>query len=84
MKDKILIISLVTSLFLGLVAHVAAQISKQDAASIAQSRFNGRVIAVKPEDQKGTLIYRVKVLDTNGGMHIVVIDGQSGKILSAH
>ena len=84
MKRKLLIISLLTSLFFGLLTPAIAQISKQDAASIAQSRFNGRVIAVKPEEQKGTLIYRVKVLDNNGGMHIVVIDGQSGKILSAH
>ena len=62
----------------------AAQISNQQAAAIAQSRFDGRVIAVEEETRNDTPIYKVKVLDQRGGMHIVIIDGNSGQILSAH
>lgn len=62
----------------------AAQISSQQAAAIAQSRFQGRVIAVEEGNRNGASIYKVKVLDKHGGMHIVIIDGASGQILSAH
>ena len=65
-------------------APVFADISKQEAASIAQTRFAGRVIGIQQGEQNGTAVYRVKVLDNAGGLHLVVIDQQSGKILSAH
>jgi uncharacterized membrane protein YkoI len=63
---------------------VHADISKQEAASIAQTRFTGRVIGIQPGEQNGTQVYRVKVLDKSGGLHLVIIDRQNGKIISAH
>jgi uncharacterized membrane protein YkoI len=65
-------------------APVYADISKQEAASIAQTRFSGRVIGIQSDEQNGTPVYRVKVLDKSGGLHLVVIDRQNGNILSAH
>jgi uncharacterized membrane protein YkoI len=65
-------------------APVHADISKQEAASIAQTRFSGRVIGIQADDQNGTAVYRVKVLDKSGGLHLVVIDRQNGNIISAH
>lgn len=62
----------------------AQAISKQQAATIAKSRFQGRVIAIDEGKHDSTLVYRVKVLDKKGGMHTVVIDHQSGNVLSAH
>lgn len=59
-------------------------VSKQQAATIAKSRFQGRVIAVVEGKQDDTLVYRVKVLDKQGGMHTVVIDHQTGHVISAH
>lgn len=59
-------------------------ISKQQAATIAKTKFQGRVIAVDESKNDSTPVYRVKVLDKQGGMHTVVIDNQSGNIISAH
>lgn len=62
----------------------AEAISKQQAATIAKSRFQGRVIAVDEGKHDNITVYRVKVLDKKGGLHTIVIDLQSGNILSAH
>lgn len=79
-------ILLIVALFIGGLATLpepafAEDISKQQAASIAQSRYPGRVIDVKLIDNN---TYRVKVLDNNGGMHIVIVNKQSGNIESAN
>ena len=60
-----------------------AEITKQQAASIAQSQFAGRVIAIKAETHNGAQVYNVRVLDKSGGLHIVVINSQDGKIISS-
>ena len=59
----------------------AEDISKQQAANIAKSRYPGRVIDVK---QVNNSTYQVKVLDENGGMHIVIINKQTGTVESAN
>lgn len=85
MKKFLLSLALLMMLGFGNATPVEAeQISSQQAAAIAQARFEGRVIAVEQESQDDTLIYKVKVLDRHGGMHIVIIDANSGQILSAH
>ena len=85
MKQFLKMIVLLAGLLAGLGMPLAyAQITKQQAASIAQSQFEGRVIAIKPETKNGMQIYRVRILDKSGGLHIVVINSQDGKIISAH
>ncbi|MBI3563360.1 MAG: PepSY domain-containing protein [Gammaproteobacteria bacterium] len=59
-------------------------VDKQAAALTAMQRFPGKVVSVNPGYQGETPVYRVKVLDDHGGLHTVVIHGQSGEILSAH
>jgi len=59
----------------------AAEISKQQAAKIAQSRYPGRVINVKLVNNSA---YQVKVLDEKGGMHIVIVNKQSGNVETAN
>jgi len=66
------------------VSLAGKPISKQQAATIAKSRFQGRVIAVDEAKENSTEVYRVKVLDQKGGMHTIVIDNQSGNVISAH
>ena len=63
-------------------ATVFADIGKQQAVSIAQSVYPGRVLAVKQEQQNNVPVYRVKTLSASGDVHIIVIDADSGKILS--
>ncbi len=60
---------------------LAEEISKQQAAKIAQSRYPGRVINVKLVNNS---VYQVKVLDEKGGMHIVIVNKQSGNVESAN
>jgi len=85
MKRFLLSCCLIITLAFSAAVHAeASQISSQQAAAIAQSRFQGRVIAVEQESRGDTSIFKVKVLDRRGGMHIVIIDGASGQIISAH
>ena len=86
MKRTLKIVVLIAGLAFGLgTAGLSyAQITKQQAASIAQSQFEGRVIAVKQENDNGAEVYRVKILDPSGGLHVVVVNVQDGSIISAN
>jgi uncharacterized membrane protein YkoI len=84
---KFLILSGLLFAFTLSVTDVSAApppISKQQAVTIAKSKFQGRVIAVDEAKHDDTQVYRVKVLDKKGGMHTIVIDHQSGTVISAH
>jgi len=81
---KIASLLLALSLLAPVYGVAAEQVSKQQAASIAKSKFQGRVIAIDETSQDKTPVYRVKVLDKKGGLHTVVIDHQTGQIISAH
>jgi len=78
---KFLFLPLMVLLML-MSAVVHADIGKKQAVSIAQGVYPGRVLAVKMEQQNGTPVYRVKTLSTGGDVHIIVIDADSGKVIS--
>ncbi len=63
-------------------AAVHADIGKSQAVSIAQSVFPGRVLAVKQVQENNAPVYRVKTLSAGGDVHIIVIDADSGKVIS--
>ena len=63
-------------------ALVLADIGKKQAISIAQGVHPGRVLAVKLEQQNGASVYRVKTLSDGGDVHIIVIDAESGNVIS--
>lgn len=63
-------------------ASAQADISKQEAVSIAQQVFPGRVLAVKQEDANTGPVYRVKTLSAAGDVHIVEIDATTGEVIS--
>lgn len=85
MKTLVILTTLVfSSFFISVPTSYAAGVSKQQAASIAQNEYAGRVIDIKLLKVEGRLSYRVKVLDRSGGMHIVIIDKASGDVVSAH
>jgi len=62
------------------VAH--ADIGKKQAVSIAQGVYPGRVLAVKQAQQDNVPVYRVKTLSAGGDVHIIVIDAESGNVIS--
>lgn len=53
-------------------------INKQQAVSIAQQVFPGRVLAVKRKDS----VYRVKTLSDDGEVRIILVDATTGKVIS--
>ena len=63
-------------------AVVHADIGKKQAVSIAQSVYPGRVLAVKQAQDNNVPVYRVKTLSAGGDVHIIVIDADSGKVIS--
>ena len=63
-------------------AVVYADIGEKQAASIAQGVYAGRVLAVKLVRGNETAVYRVKTLSAGGDIHIVVIDANSGRVIS--
>ena len=79
--QKFLLISI---LLLTGMANAFAAISKSEAAAIAQQRFQGRVIAVKPVQKNSRSVYKVKILDKQGELHTVIINADTGAIISAH
>lgn len=70
------------ALMLLMSAVAYADIGKKQAVSIAQGVQPGRVLAVKMVQQNGTAVYRVKTLSANGDVHIIVIDAESGNVIS--
>ena len=72
------------SLMLPVDAAEPHTVDKQTAATTAMQRFAGKLVSVDPEQRDHTPVYRVKILDTRGGLHTVIIHGQTGEIISAH
>lgn len=88
MKRVALILGLL-SVLLGATPQAllaAPAISKSQAASIAATQYPGKVINISLSDDDPTTppVYRVKILDNKGGMHIVTINGNNGNIITAH
>ncbi len=62
---------------------VQADIGRQQAVSIAQGVYPGRVLAVKLVVRASNgPVYRVKTLSAGGDVHIIVIDAESGNVIS--
>ncbi len=53
-------------------------IDKQQAVSIAQQTYPGRVLSVKLKDD----IYQVKTLSEDGEVRVNLIDARSGKVIT--
>ena len=77
---KLLSLLMLALLLMSAVAH--ADIDKKQAVSIAQSVYPGRVLAVKLVSKNDIAVYRVKTLSAGGDVHIIVIDAESGKVIS--
>lgn len=59
--------------------HAApTSIGKQEVVNIVQQKYPGRVLSVK---HKGD-VYRVKTLSVDGEIRIVLVDANTGKIIS--
>lgn len=74
-----LLLTLVLTFSFAVPLHAAPEgISKQQAVSIAQQVYPGRVLAVKREGA----VYRVKTLSDDGEVRVILIDASNGKVIS--
>ena len=80
MKNYLFPLLLFLSLSMSAVAY--ADIGKKQATSIAQSVHPGRVLSVKQESAGDVPVYRVKTLSAGGDVHVIVIDAETGKVIS--
>jgi uncharacterized membrane protein YkoI len=64
-----------------LVASAAAwaDISREDAAAIAQRNSGGRVLSVDRADAGGRPAWRVKVVTPSGDVRVILLDAATGR-----
>lgn len=60
-----------------------AKISPNEAMKSALSRFSGKVIEVKLDNENGALIYSVRMVSPKGTVTDVKVDAGNGKVLSS-
>lgn len=58
-----------------------ADVSRDDAAAVAQRLSSGRVLSVEKSESAGRPVWRVKVLTAQGEVRVILIDAASGKPL---
>lgn len=62
------------------VSNQHAEISQQQAVTIARQHISGRLLSV----QRTTDSYRVKILSSKGIVHIVTVDAKRGVVTATH
>ncbi len=55
-------------------------ITEEKAISIAQQHFKGRILSINHSDD----IFRIKILNNQGIVHIILINAINGTIISTH
>ncbi|MDI1245069.1 MAG: PepSY domain-containing protein [Rhodoferax sp.] len=73
--------TLITALMLALSLPAWADVSRDDAAAVAQQATGGRVLAVEQAQRQGRPVWRVKLLTPRGEVIVVLIDAASGRRL---
>ena len=58
----------------------SSQVTAAGAAEIVRQQYGGRIMGVQTRQRDGRVIYQVRVLQDDGRMRTINVDGQSGKI----
>ncbi|OIQ74349.1 peptidase propeptide and YPEB domain protein [mine drainage metagenome] len=74
-------LALLCAVLLAAPMPALADISRDEAAGIAQKTSAARVLAVEKTQHDGRAVWRVKVLTPAGEIRIVLIDASSGRTL---
>ena len=74
-------IALLCGLLMAMAMPAWANVSRDDAAAVAQQTSGGRVLAVDMAEHAGRPVWRVKVLTPRGEVKLVLIDAVSGRTL---
>lgn len=73
--------TLISALLIALAMPAWADVSRDDAATVAQQASGGRVLAVEKTEREGRPVWRVKVLTPRGEVKVILIDVASGRTL---
>ncbi len=57
-----------------------ADVSRDDAAAIAQRQTGGRVLSVERAERDGQAVWRVKVVTGQGEVKVIFIDVNTGRV----
>lgn len=69
------------ALLLACAVPAWADISRDEAAAVAQRVASGRVLAVERAEAGGKPVWRVKILSPQGEVRIIVVDAASGRVV---
>ena len=72
---------LTCALLLAVATAAWADVSRDDAAAIAQRASNGRVLAVERAESGGKPVWRVKVLTSRGDVRVILVDVATGRTM---
>ena len=72
---------LLSALLMAMALPVWADVSRDDASTVAQQVSGGRVLAVEKTEREGRPVWRVKVLTPQGEVKVILIDAASGRTL---
>ena len=64
---------------LALTAPAWADVSREQAAAMAQSQTGGRVLSVEKSESGRRSVWRVKVVTPRGEVRVVLIDASNGR-----
>ncbi len=74
-----LIIIPLCAIFLLASAPAWAEVSREQAAAVAQQAGNGRVLSVDRANEGGRAVWRVKVLTARGEVRVILVDAATGR-----
>ena len=72
-------VTLACTVLLLAAAPAWADISRDDAAAIAQRETGGRVLAVERSNVGGRAVWRVKVVTPRGDVRVILLDVATGR-----
>ena len=73
--------ALLCVLLLALGTPAWAEVSRDQAAAVAQQASGARVLSVERAEMQGRSVWRVKVLSAQGEVKVILIDAASGRVL---
>jgi uncharacterized membrane protein YkoI len=76
-----LLVHLACALMLAAAAPAWADVSRDEAAAVAQRESGGRVLAVERAEARNRPVWRVKVVTPNGNVRVILVDLASGRTL---
>ena len=72
-------LSCIAALLLAAALPAWADVSRDEAAAIAQRQTGGRVLSVDVADAGGRPVWRVKVITPRGDVRVVMVDAGAGR-----